>query len=117
MKNKTKKTTERRITAILLLFFIFAAYLLFNIFKLDYLNYDYYRNKTYDQVTTSSALAAKRGNIYDSNMNILAESSTVWRIFVSTRDIKNAAKKDGIDYAKMVTVCDGVETPDRDLLH
>ena len=102
MKANDKKTTRRRITAIMLIFTIFASYLLINIFRIAYLKYDYYRNKTYDQVTTSSALTAERGKIYDSNMNILAESNTVWRIFVSTRDIKNAGKKTGIDYARII---------------
>lgn len=102
MTRKIKKITERRITAILILFFLFASFLLFNIFRLDYLNYDYYRDKTYDQITTSSVLKAKRGNIYDSNMNLLAESDTVWRIFVSTSDIKKAEKKDAIDYCKII---------------
>ncbi len=106
MKNSTIKTTRRRITAILLLFFIFASYLVFNIFRLGYLNYDYYREKTYDQVTTSSVLKAERGKIYDSNLNILAQSSTVWRIFVSTKDIKAAAKRDGVDYARKIA--DGI---------
>ncbi len=89
-------------TAILLLFSLFASYLLFNIFRLDYLKYDYYRNKTYDQVTTSSVLKAERGRIYDSNMNILAKSNTVWRIFVSTRDIKAAEKDSGKDYCRII---------------
>ena len=102
LKGQTKKITERRITAILLCFSLFACYLLFGIFRLDYLKYDYYKGKTYDQVTTSSVLKAKRGNIYDSNMNLLAESDTVWRIFVSTRDIKNANKSSGMDYAKII---------------
>ena len=55
---------------------MFATYLLYNIFRLDYLKYDYYRDKTYDQITTSSSLKAKRGTIYDSNMNVLATSAT-----------------------------------------
>ena len=102
MRAQTKKITEKRIIAILLCFAFFASYLLFSIFRLCYFKYDYYRQKTYDQVTTSSVLKAKRGNIYDSNLNILAESDTVWRIFVSTRDIKHASKKDGIDYARTI---------------
>lgn len=102
MKSLAKKSTERRIVAILLVFALFASYLLYNIFELDYLNYDYYREKTYDQVTTSSALGAERGNIYDSNMNLLATSNTVWRIFVSTRDIKKAQKEDGVDYSRII---------------
>ena len=103
LKVSTKKVTERRITAILLCFFLFAGYLIYNIFRLDYLKYDYYKDKTYDQVTTSSVLKAKRGNIYDSNLNLLATSDTVWRVFISTRDIKNATKNTGIDYAKIIS--------------
>ncbi len=102
MKNTQNRRTFRRIIAILLIFVIFSGYLLFNIFKLDYILYDYYREKTYDQVTTSSALPAKRGSIYDSNMNLLAASSTVWRIFVSTKDIKSAQKKNGVDYPRII---------------
>ncbi|MBO7195773.1 MAG: PASTA domain-containing protein [Clostridia bacterium] len=102
MNDKVKRTTHLRITAILLIFSLLAAYLLFNIFQLSYLKYDYYREKTYDQVTTSSALKAERGIIYDSNMNTLAKSNTVWRIFVSTRDIKAAEKSSGKDYCKII---------------
>ncbi len=102
LKKLTKKTTSQRMIAVFLLFSFFAAYLLFNIFRLDYLKYDYYKEKTYDQVTTSSKLTAERGNIYDSNMNLLAESSTVWRIFVSTRDIRKAEKESGIDYKRVI---------------
>ncbi len=99
---KAKKTTQRRLTAILILFSLFASYLIFNIFRLDYINYDYYKNKTYDQVTTVSALKAKRGNIYDSNLNLLAESDTKWRVFVSTRDIRSAEKESGKDYCRII---------------
>ena len=106
MKGKIKKITQQRLTAILLVFSLFASFLIFNIFRLDYLKYDYYKDKTYNQVTTSSVLKAERGCIYDSNMNILAKSNTVWRIFVSTRDIKTAEKRDGKDYAKIIS--DGI---------
>ncbi len=102
LKNTEARRTFRRVTAVLLLFAVFAAYLLFNIFKLDYILYDYYREKTYDQVTTTSALIAKRGAIYDSDMNLLADSSTVWRIFISTKDIKAEVKETGIDYSRII---------------
>ena len=102
MKLKTKRVTEKRLVAVLLIFTLSATVLLFNIFRLCYLNYDYYRDKTYDQITTSSVLKAERGKIYDSNMNILAKSDTVWRIFVSTRDIKKAEKADKVDYTRII---------------
>ena len=103
MNSKVKKITHKRLTAILLLFSIFASYLLFNVFRLDYLLYDYYKDKTFNQVTTSSVLKAERGNIYDSNMNILAKNNTVFRVFVSTRDIRTAGKRDGVDYSKTIS--------------
>lgn len=102
MKLKTKRITEKRLVAVLLIFTMSAGILLFNIFRLCYLNYEYYRDKTYDQITTSSVLKAERGKIYDSNMNILAKSDTVWRIFVSTRDIKKAEKADKVDYTRII---------------
>ncbi len=102
MKVDPKKSTVKRAVAVLSAFSVFALYLLFSIFRLDYINYDYYREKTFDQVTTTSALGANRGNIYDSNMNLLATSNTVWRIFISTRDIKLRTKEDGKDYGKLI---------------
>ena len=97
-----KKSTEERIIAILTVFFLFGCFLLYNVFRLDYLNYDYYKDKTYDQVTTSSALKAERGAIYDSNMNLLAATKTEWRIFISTRDIKKAEKENKIKYSEII---------------
>lgn len=109
MKTISKKGTERRVVTVLIAFGIFASYLLVNIFKLSYINFDYYKQKTYDQVTTSSSLRAKRGNIYDSNMNVLAESTTQWRVFVSTRDIKAKSKTDGKDYNRIIS--DAIASP------
>lgn len=88
---------------VLSVFLICLAYLIYAIFKLDYVNYEYYKNKTYDQITTSSVLKAQRGVIYDSEMNVLATTKTEWRVFVSTRDIKKASKESGKDYAAIIS--------------
>ncbi len=96
--------TKKRIVIILTVFALAASYLLVNLFKIQYLGYAYYSDKTYNQVTTSSVLRANRGTIYDSNMNILATNKTVWRIFLSPRDIKRAEKEDGKDYTSLI--CD-----------
>ena len=95
--------TRRRTIIILTAFAIASSYLLVNLFKIQYLGYAYYSNKTYDQVTTSSPLRANRGSIYDSNMNLLATNKTVWRIFLSPRDIKKAEKNDGKDYTALIS--------------
>ena len=106
MKAISKSKTKRRATVVLTAFTLFAAYLVYSIFNLDFFMHEYYKQKTYDQITTSSPLLAKRGNIYDANMNLLATSSTVYRIFVSTKDIKSAKKEDGVDYARIIA--DGI---------
>jgi cell division protein FtsI/penicillin-binding protein 2 len=106
------KLARKRATALLLVTVIFAGYLLWSIFSFGFFKYSYYTRKTYDQITTSTALVANRGAIYDSSMNLLASSSTTWRLFVSSRDIKSREKADGIDYARIIAdgLCDIINT-------
>ena len=94
MRNKLRimQTTQRRIIAIMVLFSFFSLYLIYNIFYLAFIKHDYYVEKTYDQITTTSTLKAERGEIYDANMNLLATNKTSWRIFVSPKDIRLAEK-------------------------
>lgn len=93
MKNTAVRRSFKRTIVILTAFGLFSVYLLFNILRLDVFMYDHYKEKTYDQVTTTSPLPARRGMIYDANMNALALSNTVWRIFISTKDIRTAEKE------------------------
>lgn len=97
-----KSKTARRSAIILTSFLLAALFLIFNVFRLDYFLYGYYRDKAFDQITTTSTLKAERGNIYDANMNLLATTKTSWRIFVSTKEISKKTKKDGIDYAEII---------------
>ena len=99
---KSRKNTGKRLLAILIIFGVALSYLLFNLFNITYFMHDYYSDKAYDQITTSSPLRAKRGSIYDSNMNVLAATRTVWRVFISTREIKKATKNDGFDYGALI---------------
>ena len=85
--------TRKRVVALLVLMALFLAFLLANLLKLQLGLNSYYKNKVYNQVTTTTALSANRGNIYDSGMNLLATTNTSWRVFISPRDIKNAEKK------------------------
>ena len=94
-------STRKRIHIIAIAFILFSAYLLVNLFKLQVLSHSYYKDKVYDQITTTSPLRADRGNIYDANMNLLAATNTDYRIFISTREIKRKKKESGIDYTKI----------------
>ncbi len=94
--------TRKRVHIVLTAFFLFLIFLISNLVKLQVNLNSYYTDKVYDQITTSSSLRAERGAIYDTNMQVLATSSTVWRVFISTRDIKKASRESGKDYAKIV---------------
>ena len=94
--------TGKRVRTVLVAFFLFLVFLISNLIKLQVGLNSYYINKVYDQITTTSALRAERGTIYDSKMNVLATSNTVWRVFISTRDIKKASRESGKDYARIV---------------
>ena len=99
---KTILTAKRRIIMTAVAMSVFLAFLIYNLFSLQILNYSLYKEKVYEQITTSSALKAKRGAIYDRNMNLLATDKTVYRIFVSSREIKKASKRDKTDYAEII---------------
>lgn len=103
IKGKNSITlTRKRIFIISAAFLIFTSFLLSNLLKLQLFKHEYYKEKVYDQITTTSALRAERGNIYDSEMNLLATTNTVWRIFISTRDIKKAEKESGKKYSEII---------------
>lgn len=95
--------TRKRIVICSVAIGVIIATLLVNIFNLQYFKYEYYKNKVYDQVTTSSQLPAARGIIYDNSMSPLATNKTSWRIFVSPRDIKKAEKESDIPYSEIIS--------------
>lgn len=97
---KTVGSRRLRITAICLSAFLF--YLIINLFTIQYIKYDYYKDKVYSEITTTSAIRARRGNIYDANMNLLATTKTSWRISASPREIHLVSKRDGKNYPGVI---------------
>lgn len=100
---KARIKQERRSTVVLCAFLVAASFLLCNIIKISVFKYEHYKDLAYDQITTTSTLKAQRGNIYDSNMRLLATTETGWRVFVSPKEIKNRSKRDGVDYASIIS--------------
>ena len=75
-------------SGIVLAGFILAfAYLALRIYILQTENFDEYRKAVMEQLTTKTEIAAGRGNIYDRNGVMLATDTTVYRIFISPKDI------------------------------
>lgn len=46
-----------------------------------------YQSKASAQQLHDAYIAAERGNIYDTNMNVLAKSATVWTVYVTPNDL------------------------------
>lgn len=66
------------------------------LFFLQIIKYDEYQKLVIDQVTVETKIDAERGDIFDSNMNTLASTTTSWRVFISPRDITDTANKNAI---------------------
>ena len=84
-------------------FFLLMGFLAARILVMQVFSYDKYQQKVLNQVTTTSHLRARRGTIYDGSGNVLAESKTEWRVFLSPVDIRDCSKKSGRDYAAEIS--------------
>ncbi|MBR4295500.1 MAG: hypothetical protein IKT56_01520, partial [Clostridia bacterium] len=78
----------------LMIVFIAAAFvfLAFRILSLQTEDYERYQKEVISQMTTESVIPADRGDIYDTNGVLLATDVTVYRVFISPKDIQSAIK-------------------------
>ena len=95
--------TKKRAVIVLAVFAVLSAYLLGVILRMQLFSYEDYQNRVLEQITTTSSLRARRGTIYASDGSVLATSKTVWRIFLSPIDIKEASDEEGVDYARRIS--------------
>ena len=63
-------------------------YIIYQLYSIQIVNYKEYQRKTIEQYTYDTLITAKRGVIYDRNMEALAISSTVERVFISPAEIE-----------------------------
>ncbi len=84
MAKQPTVSMKRRIN-ILLVFVVIFGFILMSgrLLFLQVLGGAEYRERATQQQLRDSTIAAKRGTIYDSNMNILAQSATVWTVYLS----------------------------------
>jgi Cell division protein FtsI/penicillin-binding protein 2 len=82
------------------------------LFVLQIVDYDQYQTKVLDNIQRETTLTAERGIIYDRNMVQLATNYTVYRVFISPRDIIDDAQAKlianglvellGVDYNEVI---------------
>lgn len=78
---------------------ILALILIFQLFKLSVINNNFYQNKANEYQFGEISISANRGSIYDANGVILAQSATVYKIFMDP-DLFRKEIKDSNDNAK-----------------
>ena len=100
MQDGSAKTRAiRRSTLIGIVIFAVFGVLLLRILLIQTVDFDKYQSKVIEQMTTESAVSAKRGKIYDRNGNILATNITTYRVFISPSGIKSAEEERNRKYA------------------
>lgn len=94
--NKSEVTVLRnrldnkwRLAVIIGLFTAFALLICYNLVRYQIIDEGNYKQMAADQYMVETAVNADRGKIYDRNMNVIATSVTVERVFISPIDIKD----------------------------
>lgn len=71
------------------IFFILLGFstLIGRLFYLSVIQNDFFQTKASNQQMRDITINANRGTIYDRNMKVLAQSATVWTVFISPADL------------------------------
>ena len=99
MQKAIKKISKKRIYALMFAILICFALLGFKLIWVQLIKGDYYKEKALQNQLSDTVVEAQRGTIYDSNMNVLVQSATVWKIFVDPVSVKTESEKTGKDVA------------------
>lgn len=86
---KTKVNSKQRGLIALIVVACVAVALIGRIGYIQLIKGDYYSSKAESQQLSDSEVSASRGKIYDSNMNILAQSASVWKVYLNPSKILN----------------------------
>ena len=84
---------SRRSYYVLAFFVVLWMLLCIVLFNIQIRSYDEYQGIVINQITKETTVTAERGDIYDTNMNLLAGNKTVWLIFISPQDIISAMEE------------------------
>ncbi len=98
----TDTNTVKRAGIIGLMIAVAFLFLLLRILKYQTLDYDKYRNKVQNQITTEAEVVADRGKIYDRNGVLLATNATTYRVFIAPRIVAQVSEEQGLKYDVLI---------------
>lgn len=93
-KRPTKFVARRAKTAFVMVIVLGMLTDIISLGRLQLVDPKGYAEKAARQQLSDTTVNAKRGTIYDSNMNVLAQSATAWKIFLVPSKIKDEAMRE-----------------------
>ena len=94
-ESRSKRLVFRRTVMLMLLFGVgLFIPLIHQIWDIAVVNHEFYQQKAVEQQTRDVSVSAERGNIYDTNGNVMAMSATVYNLILSPLDLLNSIDKD-----------------------
>lgn len=93
MSNSSPVQMRRRVLIATFLLLAMGVGLIVRIAHLQLVEGEELQNKAVNQQMRDTEIGATRGTIYDSNMQVLAQSATVWNVYISPADIKGSEEK------------------------
>lgn len=92
-KGPSLKMKNRLNRVILIAVVVSFLFLILRIGNISIVKGDFYQSKASAQQLRDITINPNRGTIYDKNMKILAQSATVWTVFLSPNDVKEDEHK------------------------
>lgn len=81
-KTLPKKEKDRRAKVMVAIIAIAFLACVGNLFRIQVVQADYYKGKAEENQLYDTEIPAQRGTIYDSEGNILAQSASVWLVYI-----------------------------------
>ncbi len=84
-----RKTLTARSMVIVALVVVAFIFCIGNLVRIQIVEADYYKSKAEENQLYDTEVPAKRGTIYDANGNVLAQSASVWLVFIDPHSVPN----------------------------
>ena len=110
--NTPTKQMQLRMKGLVCFLLVFVLIIAGSLVNISILKGADYQKKATEQQLYDARLTAERGDIYDSNMNLLATSAPVWTVFVTPNaiaSVSNESKKTQIKNAIIVELSEILE--------
>lgn len=110
MADKFRKILNSRVVVISVVILFLFAIVLYRLAYIQIVKGEEYAEKAESQQLSDEEIVATRGTIYDSEGNILAQSATVWTIFLDPSNITDKTRDTIVEYLAEVFEYDEEET-------